>query len=71
MMNFEVRAVSPDDYQRYLSARKQGMTTAEALRDIGQEPLATTTRPFGPGRGQQADLGPANRGEGQNEGEGQ
>jgi hypothetical protein len=39
------------------------MTTPEALRDIGQAPYATTTHPFGPGRGQRADLGPANAGE--------
>jgi len=45
-MNFEVRAVSPGDYDKYIEARKQGDTVAEALEAIGQEPRATTTTPF-------------------------
>ncbi len=51
-MNFEVRAVSQSDFTAFLTARKQGMTTADALRAIGQPPFATTTRPFGQDRGQ-------------------
>src|SRR3712207_3277122 len=45
-MNFEVRAVSGDDYDAYLQARESGMTTFEALEDIGQPGEATTTTPF-------------------------
>ena len=45
-MNFEVRTVSPQDYDAYIAAREQGQTTAQALRSIGQNPTATTTKPF-------------------------
>jgi cytochrome c oxidase subunit 2 len=46
MMNFEVRAVSPDDFARWLAAKQQGMSTPDALSSIGQAPLAVTTHPF-------------------------
>jgi cytochrome c oxidase subunit 2 len=45
-MNFEVRTVSPQDYDAYISAREQGQSTAAALRSIGQKGTATTTRPI-------------------------
>jgi cytochrome c oxidase subunit II len=45
-MNFEVRAVSGDDYDAYLEARESGMGTFEALEEIGQEGAATSTTPF-------------------------
>jgi cytochrome c oxidase subunit 2 len=45
-MNFEVRAVPGDDYDAYLEARESGMSTFEALEEIGQPGLATTTTPF-------------------------
>ena len=45
-MNFEVRAVSGDDYDAYLDARESGMSTSEALEEIGQPGQATTTEPF-------------------------
>ena len=45
-MNFEVRAVSGDDYDAYLAAREQGKSTAEALESIGQNGHATSTHPF-------------------------
>ena len=45
-MNFEVRAVSGDDYDAYLKARESGMGTSEALESIGQPGKATTTRPL-------------------------
>ena len=45
-MNFEVRAVSPSQYDAYLAAREKGMTTAQALSSIGQAPYAVTTHPF-------------------------
>lgn len=48
MMNFEVRAVSPQDFASYIAFRNAnpGATNAQALESIGQEPYATTTRPF-------------------------
>ncbi len=45
-MNFEVRAVSGEDYERYLAAREDGMSTFDALEEIGQPGAATTTQPF-------------------------
>ncbi|MFL6025988.1 MAG: cytochrome c oxidase subunit II [Friedmanniella sp.] len=45
-MNFEVRAVSGDDYDAYLQARESGMGTSEALESIGQSGKATTTTPL-------------------------
>lgn len=66
-MNFEVRAVSDQVYQAYLTARQtvnpatgQSYTTADALTKVGQEipscgtlcaPLATSTYPFTTDRG--------------------
>jgi len=46
MMNFEVRAVSPEDYQRYIAARKQGLSTPQALKSIGLPEFAVRTHPF-------------------------
>jgi cytochrome c oxidase subunit 2 len=45
-MNFEVRAVSGDDYDAYLAAREEGMSTFEALEEIGQPGESSTTTPF-------------------------
>jgi cytochrome c oxidase subunit II len=45
-MNFELRAVSPDDYADYLDARESGLDTFEALESIGQSGEAQSTRPF-------------------------
>jgi cytochrome c oxidase subunit 2 len=52
-MNFEVRAVSGDDFDAYIRAREAGMTTAQALEQIGQPGTATTTRPFNLGETEQ------------------
>ncbi|WP_342320069.1 cytochrome c oxidase subunit II [Corynebacterium mayonis] len=48
MMNFEIRAVSPADFRDYIAFRDENpdATNAEALKAIGQEPYATSTRPF-------------------------
>jgi cytochrome c oxidase subunit II len=47
MMNFEVRAVSPEQYERFLQMRAQGMSTPDALRALGfGDGYATTTIPF-------------------------
>ena len=53
MMNFEIRAVSPEDFKTYLQARIAGKTNAEALQAINQSPVATTTHPFDTRRGEQ------------------
>ncbi len=45
-MNFELRAVSWDKYQRFVQDKQQGQSTPAALQDIGQSPYATTTHPF-------------------------
>jgi cytochrome c oxidase subunit II len=46
MMNFEVRAVSQGDFDRYLQLRQEGRSTPEALTALGQPPYAQTTTPF-------------------------
>ncbi|AWB84377.1 cytochrome B [Corynebacterium liangguodongii] len=48
MMNFEVRAVSPEDFAAYIAFRNDNpeASNAQALESIGQEPYATTTHPF-------------------------
>ncbi len=53
MMNFEVRAVSPEDFARYIELRKpvedggQGLTNAAgARRPSARAPVATSTVPF-------------------------
>ena len=45
-MNFEVRAVSGDDYEAYLAAREEGLDTFDALEEIGQPGLAQSTAPL-------------------------
>jgi cytochrome c oxidase subunit 2 len=45
-MNFEVRAVSGNDYDAYLQARESGLDTFQALEEIGQPGQATSTHPF-------------------------
>jgi cytochrome c oxidase subunit 2 len=46
MMNFEMRAVTPEDFDRYIALRQQGKSTPEALEGIGQPPYSKTTEPF-------------------------
>jgi len=48
MMNFELRAVPPEEYQKFLAAKQSGMSTPQALTAAGDPygPLATTTQPF-------------------------
>jgi cytochrome c oxidase subunit 2 len=45
-MNFEVRAVSGDDYDAYLAAREDGLDTFDALEEIGQPGLSESTSPL-------------------------
>ncbi len=45
-MNFEVRAVSGADYDAYLRARESGLNTYQALEEIGQPGLSSSTTPF-------------------------
>ena len=53
-MNFEVRSVSPADFDAYISARERGLSTYDALESIGQPGQATSTTPFELSRQQQA-----------------
>ncbi len=48
MMNFELRAVSPEDFTEYMKFRTENpeAPNSEALKHIGQEPYATSTHPF-------------------------
>jgi len=46
MMNFELRAVSPEQFDQFLTNMQNGMSTPEALESIGEEPFAVTTFPF-------------------------
>jgi cytochrome c oxidase subunit 2 len=46
MMNFELRAVSQSEFDRYLERRKAGDSTPEALAAIGEGAYATKTHPF-------------------------
>ena len=52
MMNFEVRVVEKDQFADYVAFRDNNpdATNADALREIGEEPYATSTQPFLPGR---------------------
>ncbi|MCV2491319.1 cytochrome c oxidase subunit II [Geodermatophilus sp. YIM 151500] len=45
-MNFEVRAVSAEDYESYIAAREDGQDTFEALESIGLPGESVTTSPF-------------------------
>ena len=54
-MNFEVRSVSPADFDAYLSARESGLSTYDALESIGQPGDATTTKPWDLGKDEQRD----------------
>ncbi|MFC7479677.1 cytochrome c oxidase subunit II [Luedemannella flava] len=49
MMNFELRAVTPEQYEKFITAKKAGKTTPEALAAAGfsgKDLYATTTVPF-------------------------
>ncbi|GAB16672.1 cytochrome c oxidase subunit II [Gordonia effusa NBRC 100432] len=53
MMNFEVRAVSPQEFERYVAYRLKnpGATNAQSLAAICQQPVSVTTVPFDTRRG--------------------
>ena len=46
MMNFEMRVVSPEEFDEYLDLRADGLSSPDALESMGLEPEATTTEPF-------------------------
>ncbi len=48
MMNFEVRAVSPEKFKQYMDFRIENpqAPNSDALKAIGEEPYATSTHPF-------------------------
>ncbi len=45
-MNFELRAVTPEQYDRFITAKRAGSSTPDALSSVGEEPYAVTTHPF-------------------------
>ncbi len=49
-MNFELRAVTWQQYQDFVAKKKTEMSTADALRAIGEKPYAITTKPTGTNR---------------------
>jgi cytochrome c oxidase subunit 2 len=68
-MNFEVRAVSGDDFDAYIAARESGDTTAQALESIGQQGTSISTHPFDLVHDTQQAPVPAGTGNGSNGGE--
>ncbi|MFY1637318.1 cytochrome c oxidase subunit II [Solwaraspora sp. WMMB335] len=46
MMNFELRVVSPQQYDQFIAAKQAGNSTPDALAAIGEDPYAVTTFPF-------------------------
>lgn len=61
-MNFEVRAVSGDDYEAYLAAREEGLDTFDALEEIGQPGLSESTAPLELFQAEQDDQQQSNNG---------
>jgi cytochrome c oxidase subunit 2 len=62
MMNFELRSVSQDVYDKFIAAKKQGLTTPQALvvaGFTGDDAYATTTKPFDLKRGSDSETGTA------------
>jgi cytochrome c oxidase subunit 2 len=58
-MNFEVRSVTPQQYDAYLRARSSGMDTHDALVSIGLPGDATATHPFNLDQDYQQSTNPA------------
>jgi len=62
MMNFELRSVSQAVYDKFIAAKKQGLTTPQALvvaGFTGDDAYATTTKPFDLKRGSDSETGTA------------
>ena len=59
MMNFEVRAVSPQDFDAYIKYRQEnpGKTNAQALQHICQQPESVVTVPFDTRRATDGSVG--------------
>ncbi len=55
-MNFELLAISWDDYQKFVAAKQAGLSTPQALASLGDPsrfpPYATKTQPYDTTRGQ-------------------
>nr|WP_120492287.1 cytochrome c oxidase subunit II [Corynebacterium lactis] len=58
MMNFEIRAVSRENFTKYIKFRQENpqATNAEALKHIGEPAYAVSTSPFNSGRADTRDL---------------
>ena len=46
MMNFEIRAVTPENFKKYIEARQGGKDNVAALESIGEVGVSTSTFPF-------------------------
>jgi cytochrome c oxidase subunit II len=46
MMNFEVRAVTPENFEKFMASMASGQTIQQALTGIGEVDHAVTTSPF-------------------------
>jgi len=46
MMNFEVRAVTPENFEKFMASMTAGQTIQQALTGIGEVDHAVTTSPF-------------------------
>ncbi|KXO89560.1 cytochrome c oxidase subunit II [Tsukamurella pseudospumae] len=46
MMNFEIRAVTPEKFKKYIEARQAGQDNAAALVSIKESAVSTSTFPF-------------------------
>jgi cytochrome c oxidase subunit 2 len=49
-MNFEMRAVTPDQFKQFVAEKQAGQSTHDALEAIGESGTATTTHPFNSNR---------------------
>jgi len=45
-MQFELAVVTPDQFDKFIAAKKNNLSTADALTSIGQPGYAVTTKPF-------------------------
>lgn len=59
MMNFEIRAVTREQFREYMQFRLENpeASNAQALEAIGEDPFAVSTSPFNPGRLDTRDFG--------------
>ncbi|MBT0565307.1 cytochrome c oxidase subunit II [Williamsia sp. CHRR-6] len=68
MMNFEVRAVTPQKFEAYIRMRAKdpSLTNAEALKKICEQPVSVTTHPYDTRRSTSGKSTPQKNGDTQN-----